>query len=74
MIVVCIATQMPTSRTTVATRIFTLIVFQFSRCEHPLLPAGGVEPPSSSRAVYLKSVALKRRDRFEGTRGMSLGK
>ena len=72
--VTCMATQMPTSRKTVAIRIFRLIVFHLSRWPHPRPPAGGVAAPSSSRAVYLKSEALKRSDRFEGTRGMIFGK
>jgi hypothetical protein len=74
MIVTCMATQMPTRRKTVAIRILKLIVFHFSRCPHPRPPAGGVEAPSSSRAVYLKSEALKRSDRLDGTRGMIFGK
>jgi hypothetical protein len=73
--VVCIATQIPTRKKMVAIRIFKLIVFHLSRCEHPLGPGvGGAEIPSSSRAAYLKSDDLKRSDRFEGTRGMIFGK
>ena len=62
---------MPISKATVAIRRRVLMVFHRSRWEHPLRSLGFGEPASSS-AVYLKSEALKRSDKFEGTRGMIL--
>jgi len=70
----CIATQIPTNNATVATLSLVLIVFHLNRCEHPL-PSVGELGPGSSNAVYLKSEPfLKRRDKFEGTRGIIFGK
>jgi hypothetical protein len=67
------ATHIPMSNPTVATLMRRLIVFHFSRWEHPRL-SEGVAGPSSSSALYLKSAALNRSDKFDGTRGMIFGR
>jgi hypothetical protein len=50
-----------------------LIVFHRKRCEHPFRSLE-LEDGSSSSEEYLKSDALNRSDKCEGTRGIIFGR